>query len=98
MRYWLDQGAPAKKLNVGMPAYGKTFQLTNRNETVPGSPASGPGNPGPYTQEAGTLSYLEFCELKAEGGWTLVWDGEQRVPYAFKGAQWISYDNPRRVV
>ena len=28
---------------------------------------------------------------------TLVWDEEQKVPYIFKGDQWVGYDNLRSV-
>ncbi|KAJ4934731.1 hypothetical protein JOQ06_007514 [Pogonophryne albipinna] len=30
MRYWRDQGAPAQKLNLGLAAYGRAFDLLYR--------------------------------------------------------------------
>lgn len=32
-----------------------------------------------------------------QGGWTIVWDNEQRVPHMYKGDQWIGYDNPQSI-
>lgn len=30
-------------------------------------------------------------------GWTEEWDHESKVPYAFKGNKWVSYDNIKSV-
>lgn len=59
MNYWKNNGAPAQKLLVGFPTYGKTFTLQNPSNTGVGAPSSGPGPAGPYTREAGLLAYYE---------------------------------------
>uniref|UniRef100_A0A8C8ACX6 GH18 domain-containing protein n=1 Tax=Otus sunia TaxID=257818 RepID=A0A8C8ACX6_9STRI len=92
MNYWKSNGAPAEKLVVGFPTYGNTFTLQNPSEHGLGAPASGPGSAGPYTQEAGELAYFEICTLLNSGA-TQVWDAPQDVPYAYKGNEWVGYDN-----
>ncbi|CAK9808295.1 CHIT1 [Anthophora plagiata] len=97
VRYWLSQGAPADKLILGIPAYGRSFTLANAGNNGLGAPAKGPGNAGPYTREAGNLGYNEICSDIRQGGWTVVRDSQQRVPYAFKGNQWVGYDDAQSV-
>lgn len=43
------------------------------------------------------MFWLQICEQQLDGGWTVVFDQEQQVPYAYKGDQWIGYDNPQSV-
>ncbi|XP_058799608.1 acidic mammalian chitinase-like [Phymastichus coffea] len=50
----------------------------------------------PYTADEGSLGYNEICEVQLAGGWSLNFQEEQRVPYAFED-QWIGYDNPKSV-
>ncbi|KAM4736765.1 acidic mammalian chitinase-like [Anableps anableps] len=90
MRYWRDQGAPLEKLLVGFPAYGRTFRTSSAASGV-GAPASGSASAGPYTQEAGMLSYYEICTFL--NGATTHWIEEQKVPYAVKGNEWVGFDN-----
>ncbi|XP_058838290.1 chitinase-3-like protein 1 [Topomyia yanbarensis] len=90
---WLDDGLSASKLIVGIPVYGHTFTLASAANTGVGQRTVGPGTAGPYTLEAGTLSYLEICERLNAGGYTKVFDSMQQVPYAFSGTQWISFDD-----
>uniref|UniRef100_A0A3B4Z7L5 Acidic mammalian chitinase n=1 Tax=Seriola lalandi dorsalis TaxID=1841481 RepID=A0A3B4Z7L5_SERLL len=92
MNYWKSQGAPAEKLIVGFPTYGNTFTLRNPANHGVGALVSGAGTPGKYTQEAGELAYFEICGFLKDGA-TQVWNQAQDVPYAYKGNQWVGYDN-----
>ncbi|KOC59780.1 Chitotriosidase-1 [Habropoda laboriosa] len=96
-RYWISQGAPANKLILGIPAYGRSFTLANPGNNGVGAPTIGAGTAGPYTREAGMIGYNEICSNFGQGGWTVVRDNEQRVPYTFKGNQWIGYDDVQSV-
>ncbi|XP_035893380.1 probable chitinase 10 [Anopheles stephensi] len=93
VKAWLGAGLSPSKLNLGVPVHGHSFKLASTADTRIGAPTVGPGDAGPYTLEPGTLSYLEVCEKLAAGGYTQAFSNEQKVPYAFRGNQWISYDN-----
>lgn len=97
VRYWLSQGAPADKLILGIPSYGRTFTLANPGNNGVGAPATGAGAAGPYTREAGMLGYNEICESFRQGGWEIRRENQQRVPYAVKGNQWVGYDDVESV-
>ncbi|XP_015280380.1 PREDICTED: acidic mammalian chitinase-like [Gekko japonicus] len=92
MNYWKNNGAPAEKLIVGFPTYGHTFILSNPSNTAIGAPTSGAGPAGPYTRQAGFWAYYEICTFLNNGA-TQVWDAPQDVPYAYKGNEWLGYDN-----
>ncbi|KAJ8962575.1 hypothetical protein NQ318_000968 [Aromia moschata] len=93
IRGWIERGADPQKLALGLGFYGRSFTLSSSSNTALGAPTSGAGTSGPYTLEAGFLGYNEICEAQLEGGWTTVWDDEQKNPYTYKGDQWIGYDN-----
>lgn len=58
MKFWLDSGAPAEKLLMTFPTYGRTYRLTTSNSGL-GAPANGPADAGPYTRTDGFWSYYE---------------------------------------
>lgn len=66
VNYWLENGADSKKLVLGIPLYGRSFQLVDKNNYKPGSPSvlNGQGLQGPYTRTAGTLGYNEVRRTK----------------------------------
>ncbi|XP_043932141.1 acidic mammalian chitinase-like [Protopterus annectens] len=94
MKYWRDNGTPAEKLIMGIPTYGRTFRLTSSNTGV-GAPASGPAAAGQYTREAGFWAYYEICTFLQ--GATTAWITDQNVPYAYKGSEWVGYDNIKSI-
>lgn len=94
-REWIKQGAPAEKLLIGMPTYGRSFNLVNTTQFDIGAAASGGGVAGKFTNEAGFLSYYEVCNFLTMPNTTLVWDSEQQVPFAYRGDQWVGFDDER---
>ncbi|XP_065259490.1 chitinase-3-like protein 1 [Emys orbicularis] len=94
VRYWRSKGAPAEKLIMGIPTYGRSFALSS-SKTGISAPISGPGSPGPFTQEAGLLAYYEICTFTP--GATTERIVEQEVPYSYKGNQWVGYDDEQSI-
>ncbi|XP_055618707.1 chitinase-3-like protein 1 [Toxorhynchites rutilus septentrionalis] len=93
VKYWLNAGAPAAKLNLGLGLYGRTFKLSNTNQKSLGASATGPGTKGKYTMEDGFLGYNEICEKLKNKEMTEMWDATAKVPYATGGNDWVGYDN-----
>uniref|UniRef100_A0A671V6R8 Chitotriosidase-1 n=1 Tax=Sparus aurata TaxID=8175 RepID=A0A671V6R8_SPAAU len=90
LSHWLSLGAPAEKLLLGFPTYGRTFRLST-GATGLGAPANGPADAGPYTRTDGFWSYYEICSFLK--GTTIQWIEDQKVPYAAKNNEWVGFDN-----
>ncbi|XP_061640519.1 chitinase, acidic.1 [Phyllopteryx taeniolatus] len=88
--YWLDMGAPAEKLLLGFPTYGRTYRLST-GATGLGAPSNGPADAGPYTRTAGFWSFYEVCDFISSA--SVEWIDQQKVPYATFGSSWVGYDD-----
>lgn len=103
INYMLQMGAPASKLVLGIPLYGRTFLLqdvvTDSKKPKLGAPARNIGFQGPYTRENGFMGYNEICmELNnSTANWKTYWDSETETPFAVTRNQVISYDNERSI-
>jgi chitinase len=91
---WLNGGVPASKLVIGVPMYGRTYTLVNSQDHDLGAPVSGNGPPGPYTGEAGFLTYYEICMTT---NWNTVSDDVLGYAYAYSNYNWVSYDDVKTV-
>lgn len=85
---WIKSGVPAENLVMGMPMYGRTWQLKNPKEHKIGDPAvgTGPGNDG-------IMSYDDIVEFNLIYGATEVYDNQTVSTYSYAGTNWIGYDN-----
>ncbi|XP_055600306.1 probable chitinase 10 [Uranotaenia lowii] len=94
INYWMELGAPSRKLVMGMPLYGQSFMLADVKNNGLNAKAPGAGQAGEYTRAAGFLAYYEICDRIQNKEWTVVHDELKRMgPYAYKGNQWVSYDD-----
>ncbi len=59
IHYWISQGADPKKLVLGMPMYGQSFSLADRDNHGLNAPTYGGGEAGDFTRARGFLSYYE---------------------------------------
>ncbi|XP_066208906.1 oviduct-specific glycoprotein [Saccopteryx leptura] len=91
MNYWRQLGAPSEKLIMGFPTYGRTFRLLRASKNRLQADAVGPASPGKYTKQPGFLAYYEVCPFLQ--GAKKRWLDDQYVPYAYKGEEWVGYDD-----
>ncbi|XP_073826300.1 chitinase-like protein Idgf1 [Musca autumnalis] len=66
VKYWLDNGCPANKLNLGVATYGRTWKMTTDSQLsgMPVVPETfGPADAGVMSNKAGLLSWPEICGL-----------------------------------
>lgn len=61
--YWVNNGLPKAKLNIGLPTYGRHFELSKVRQNAIGSRIKRAGTKGPYTKEDGFLAYFEVSKI-----------------------------------
>jgi len=92
MKHYADGGVTKSKLVMGMPTYGRAFTLSDASKNGVSAKAT-KGTAGQYTREGGFVSFYEICNYLKDG-YTVVQDPEKRIgPYAYKGKQWVGYDD-----
>lgn len=94
---WVKLGAPKEKMVIGMPTYGRSFQLTDKRNHSVNVATKGGGTAGVYTREAGFLAYYEICEMLRGGRARYIWDDEMKVPYLVEDDQWVGFDDERSI-
>ncbi|KAK9504293.1 hypothetical protein O3M35_010659 [Rhynocoris fuscipes] len=96
VKYLLSHGIKPDKLVLGVPMYGRTFLLTEAEESTGslGEPTvKDAGFQGPFTRTNGFLGYNEICNELRTGNWTEHWDEISSTPFANHKDRIITYDN-----
>lgn len=77
-----------------MPLYGQSFTINDPSAGTGLNVPASAGQAGEFTRAAGFLAYYEICDRIRNRGWNVVQDPERRMgPYAYKGNQWVSFDD-----
>merc|ERR1711892_138669 len=105
INFYIENGMPKEKMNVGLATYGRGFTLPQgSDETGLYCPAVGGIPMGPYTRQDGIWTYYEIQQAfnndtlpwlqgATPHDWTTVVDGCVLAPYSYNGPYWIGYDN-----
>jgi len=91
MKAYVKRGVPAEKLVFGFANYAVTWTVDGNNGL--GAAATKGGNPGRCSNSAGYLGASEIEDLYKVQGFKLHWDNTAKVPYAYFGNQFASFDN-----
>lgn len=98
VHYWLKGGLQPSKLILGVPLYGQSFTLASAAKNGLNDKTYGGGEAGKFTRARGFLAYYEICDLVQNKGWKVVLDPASTMgPYAYKGSQWVSFDDTAMV-
>ena len=63
VKYYLSRGMPAGKLLLGIPTYGRSWQLATSSDHGLHAPAVGKGGPGPDHHFPGVYTYSDVSRL-----------------------------------
>ena len=67
INYWLRQGTPGAKINLGVSFQAKRFNLLPGSPSLPGSPVKTDFDSSENSTE--TLSYSNVCQLRGNSTW-----------------------------
>ncbi|KAK6274026.1 hypothetical protein POUND7_011109 [Theobroma cacao] len=88
LRSWIKAGVPRSKMVMGLPLYGRTWQLKDPNSHGIGSAAVAVG-PG----DSGVLTFVQVEEFNKKNGAKVIHDRETVSTYSYVGSTWIGYDD-----
>ncbi|KAK1434749.1 hypothetical protein QVD17_00499 [Tagetes erecta] len=92
LQSWIKSKIQREKLVMGLPLYGRTWQLKDPSLYGIGAPAIDVG-PG----DKGQMSYADVEKFNAKNNAKVVFDLPTISVYSFAGTSWIGYDDARSV-
>ncbi|CAJ1944770.1 unnamed protein product [Sphenostylis stenocarpa] len=89
LQSWIRGGVIPKKIVMGLPLYGRTWQLLDPSVNGIGAPTFGAG-PG----LDGSMALFQVLEFNNETGANVVHDKKTASVYSYSGGYWVGYDDP----
>ncbi|XP_065309453.1 chitinase-3-like protein 1 [Dermacentor albipictus] len=82
------------KVVFGVTLAGASFTLKNVAANKAGDPSAGPGKPGLFTRQPGTLSHYELEQMLAHDlSWSRQFDRVAQCSYVVNGDQWVGFED-----
>ncbi|GLJ47772.1 hypothetical protein SUGI_1009080 [Cryptomeria japonica] len=94
---WLDSGIPPNKVVMGIPMYGRSWMLKNKEKVRIGSPAVAAGPRQRLSNQTGFMMFSEVDHFIRKHNATVVIDNFTVSAYCYAGDVWISYDDKETV-
>ncbi|CAG2112792.1 unnamed protein product, partial [Medioppia subpectinata] len=91
-QYYVNKGIPKEKVLMGVPFYGHTFKLADKNKHYIGAPIAGEGRT-PHG-EGDNAWYREMCDLVKNKGWAKEDPDQGHDPISYHDLTWVGYDDP----
>ncbi|XP_045208460.2 putative chitinase 1 [Mercenaria mercenaria] len=88
VKYWISEGAPKKKLVIGVPFYGHTFTLADKQQA----------SMGDNSTAGGSMPYYQICQTLTRNDTIHVRLDRERVPYFVYDDQWVGYDDAQSIM
>jgi len=97
--WFVSNGFPKNRMTIGMGTYARGFYLADPSKHGVNDPTTGfgKGPAGEYVNVTGYFAYYETCH-NLRDGWTKVFDDEAKANYAYKGNEWVGFDDPSSVI
>lgn len=94
----VELGAPKKKLVLGIPFFGRSYVLADKDNHSVGAPIKDvPAAPGPFIGSNEIMAYYEICTNIEDGTGTREFDNESKCPYMYYEDQWVGYEDEESV-
>ena len=90
---WLDAGIPPCKLVVGIPLYGRSWYLKNKERNGLGAQAVAAGPREKLSNQTGLMAYFEIKRALKDTDSSLTFDNQTVSSYFHNGGLWVSFDS-----
>ncbi|XP_020599745.1 chitinase-like protein 4 [Phalaenopsis equestris] len=90
---WIDSGISSGKLVMGIPLYGRSWYLKNKEKNGLGAQVVATGPRQRMSNQSGVMAYFEIENILKEAGSTLVYDNNTLSTYFHNGGLWVSFDS-----
>jgi len=95
MKHMLKRKAIPSKTVLVVTAKGSAFKLKNATEHGMGAPSIEGAVPSSFGEDP---KFNEYCnKVQPKGEWVREWDEGMKVPYMYKGDEWLSYEDEESV-
>ncbi|KAF0896972.1 hypothetical protein E2562_031289 [Oryza meyeriana var. granulata] len=90
---WLDAGLPPCKLVMGIPLFGRSWFLRNKDKNGLGAPTAAAGTKQRKSNQTGIIAYAEIEEYLKSQSVFVTHDNQSVADYFYSGDLWVSFDS-----